>query len=69
MKLYHVSEIISRSLNLNSLMSNYVMLGFNGGTRFQWFMFQMDFSGGTRFQWFMFQWIILVHFKLKRGWI
>jgi len=50
-------------------MSNYVMLGFNGGTRFQWFMFQMDFSGGTRFQWFMFQWIILVHFKLKRGWI
>jgi hypothetical protein len=30
---------IMGSLTLNSFMSNYVMLGFNGRTRFQWFMF------------------------------
>ncbi len=36
-------------------MSNYVMLGFNGRTRFQWFMFQMGFNG------LCFKWVSVVY--------
>jgi hypothetical protein len=36
---------IMGSLSLNSFMSNYVMLGFSGQIKFQWFMFRVGFSG------------------------
>jgi hypothetical protein len=42
---YFEDCFIMGSLTLNSFMSNYVMLGFNGRTKFQWFMFRVGFSG------------------------